>query len=484
MNHRARFRLSPIAGACLAALVFPTAGPAQDEATLEEFYENTHLVRRMFFDEGLTPLGSFEEARRAKPRDVILFFLGSSRIQAFGGLKAFVEAGGAVMIATSLAPTNDGAKEIADLAGWSIAVPPREYQAAMGRYYQEKPFCPFLDPVKRSETRLGRIFARPGTADAVLDHVAANEPSHLIPTTRPQGARLAYFPDVFSEGRLSSPRVAAVGGQSGQGRFVIVASHRLFVNRMMLADTDNMDFARNCLAFLRERAGGERRTVLFVDRGIVNTHFDVPLMEYDPLEHLPELLAAGVIEFGRWLPKLQANLARAEEHDEFHRGMWHILEAHGVTGHDVMRWLVVSAGALFAVYGLCRIGGPGRYRVDSSAPLLPRVVAKHRAKVPLMDRRQQAMFDTGNLWEAARARARAVLLQAGVPEPGPTGREPRVEARGGWWQRRRTRRRALRLWRLAFDPKPQLVPWAAWDVVGRELDELSAELARGDVRFV
>ncbi len=77
-----------------------------------------------------------------------------------------------------------------------------------------------------------------------------------------------------------------------------------------------------------------------------------------------------------------------------------------------------------------------------------------------------------------------MLIAAGLTEPRPGDPEPSVRVQGGWWRRWRTRRRTLRLWRLAFDPIPQLVPRSAWDLINRELNELKAALASGEVVFI
>jgi hypothetical protein len=503
MTHRARFRLSRLACVCIAgaaSFFLPTSAGAQDEATLERFYEGTEVLRRIFFDQGFAPIASFDDLANENPKDVILFFLGSKGIQRFPGLEGFVRRGGAVMIATSFPLTPRAWDEVTALSGWQILGQPLEYRTEMQDipqadrkhyFYEERPHCPFLVPRKQSGDPFDRLFLKPGATDTILDRVAANEPSYLLPTRRgPRATELASLPrHGFEELRPRRPvrmlPAIAVGGLLGEGRFLVVASHRVFLNRMMLpSDTDNVDFARNCLSLLQERSDGTRKKILFVElEGKVNSDFNVKLMEFDPLEHLPELIAAGVLEFGRWLPQLQVKLARAEERDNFHRDLWRILESKGITGSDVMHWVLVTSSAFFAVYGLYRIGGPGRYRIDSTAPLLPRVLAGHQPQVTLIEQRRQALLDDNNLWEAAREKARTVLVAAGIPGPGPGGRAPRVRVRGGWWGRWRTQRRVLRLWRLAFDPKPQRVPKTAWAPIDRELGELKAALASGDVRF-
>src|SRR5260370_21341184 len=119
MTHRARFRLSGL-GLCVAvvaAFLFTTSAGAQDEATLEKFYEGTEVLRRIFFDQGFEAMGSFDEAKREDPRNVILFFLGSNQIQAFVVLENFVQKVGAVVIAKSFPTTDRGWPEVTTLSG-------------------------------------------------------------------------------------------------------------------------------------------------------------------------------------------------------------------------------------------------------------------------------------------------------------------------------------------------------------------------------
>ena len=432
MTRSTRFRLYGTAGLCVAALVAPFlfagAVGAQNDATLEAFYEDTQVLRRIFHDQNFTPIRTIDEAKQADPNDVILFFLGSSRVEDFGDLEQFVRHGGAVIIATSnVVPDHRDRNQVARLTGWSLAAPrsdgSSERKQNENLFYQGRAHCPFVLAHPQLKAPFDNLFLAPGLDQRILVHVAANEPAYLANVRHsPRGVRLASLPaqpkDETAPDGSNSFFAFAVGGEVGDGRFLVVASHRLFLNRMMLPeDTDNVEFAENCLSILAARKDGKRRTkLLFVDRGLENPDFDVKLMQFDPLEHLPELIAAGIDQFGRWLPQIQANLARAEERDDFHRGLWQILEAHDITGYDLRRWGFVILSALFAVYGLYRIGGPGRYRLDRSAPLLPVAVAAHRPVVLLTDRRQKAMVENDNLWEAARAKVRNILTLAGVSE--------------------------------------------------------------------
>jgi hypothetical protein len=497
MTHRARFRLSRFAAAGVAAaLLCPTYAGAQDDATLEQYFNDTHVLRRIFFVQEYQPLQGFWELERHE-KEAIVFFLGSSGIdQLPGGLTNFVRNGGAVIIATTT-PTSFADRQIIDLTGQRVVGRPIVYPRGPNETdrlcYQGKDHCPFLVPVANLPAPFDKLFHRPGTNES-LTRVAANDASRLYPAPGrpwPDHVRrvVSLPPGTAHDGATHIPSanlLFAVGGDLGYGRFLVLANHRLFLNRMMLPDdTDNVEFAQNCLSILSERPDGQRRTkLLFVQYGRPVTDFNVPFLEIDPLEHLPELIAAGIVEFGKWLPQLQINLARAEDRDDFHRGLWNILESKGVTGADVTRWVILTASGLFAVYGLFRIGTAGRHRLDPSAPLLTRAVAKQVPQDALSERRRQAMLDNNNLWEAARERARTALAAAGVEQPIPGAREPKVHVRdGSWWQRWRTRRRVLRLWRLAFGPTPQRVPRAAWDLVNHELDELTAALASGAIQL-
>ena len=93
------------------------------------------------------------------------------------------------------------------------------------------------------------------------------------------------------------------------------------------------------------------------------------------------------------------------------------------------------------------------------------------------------MLDNNNLWEAARARAHEVLLAAGVPEARPDSRVPKVQVRGGWWRRWRTRRRVETLWRLAYGKRPRRLRRSGWQPLLREADWLRAGLADGTIRL-
>ncbi len=432
MIHRTSIHLSHLVATASLAVVFLFLPTAVAEDRNEAVYEGTEVLRRIFKDQGFTAVrpDEWRDQITKHPEDTIVFFLGFGRTDPAqfvspdfvridelpGGLQPFLQKGGAVLIATSYPPP--GAEhEISSLTGLEIRGVPLDYTAMMARddekdlhrlCYQDKPHCPFLWPVRELKQPFDRLFLPPGKIGSVMWRIATNEPTYLQPVNGPGHctalASLIGHPiDLFLDPKSIWSWTFAVGGELDSGRYLILANHRMFLNRMMMPeDTDNVEFTKNCLSILEKRKdGGTRKKLLFVHLGRINANFDVKMKDLNILDKLPELLAAGLIQFGKWLPTLQANLARAEERDAFHLGLWRILEARGIGGADVMRWAFLLASGLFLVYGIYRVAGSGRYRLDAATPLLSRVAAEHVPAGSLLGRRRRAMLDNNNLWEAA-----------------------------------------------------------------------------------
>ena len=67
----------------------------------------------------------------------------------------------------------------------------------------------------------------------------------------------------------------AASGKMGEGRFLVLADHSVFVNLMTLQfDNANLAFTENCINWLK---GDEERTrCLFVEDGEIRTDFKLP----------------------------------------------------------------------------------------------------------------------------------------------------------------------------------------------------------------
>src|SRR5207249_3211903 len=80
------------------------------------------------------------------------------------------------------------------------------------------------------------------------------------------------------------PPVFAAGGTYGAGRILVLADQSVFSNGLLWqrqgeAQTDNFQFTHNCAAWLTP---GKAKKVLFVDDGVVQNRFDIPLKEVPP----------------------------------------------------------------------------------------------------------------------------------------------------------------------------------------------------------
>jgi hypothetical protein len=140
--------------------------------------------------------------------------------------------------------------------------------------------------------------------------------------------------------------------------------------------------------------------------------------------------------------------------------------------------VVIALTVALLLFGCYRIGVKGRYRHDLTVPPLARVVEQEAPRRLLADQRHEALLRSGNLWETARGLAR----QCFAPQPAALA-APRVVAQGGWWQRWRTRRRVLRLWRLARSGRPVRVRPRRFKSLLAEIEQLKADLRNGTVRL-
>src|SRR5262249_48445939 len=103
-------------------------------------------------------------------------------------------------------------------------------------------------------------------------------------------SRIAQFPaNAFVKSRGGNVQArnltAAVAGEFGAGRVLILADHSVFINAMLWqTNNQNLDFASNCVDWLTEK--GRRKEVFFFDEGIPAPSFDIPLKEM-PATPLP-----------------------------------------------------------------------------------------------------------------------------------------------------------------------------------------------------
>jgi hypothetical protein len=470
---RLRRRTLSCVAALLALLAAAPAVPAQrpGQAAPGNFAFGTHVFRRLLFDLKLDPLKGFEQLGE-DPADTLLVVLGDTSCLERGDaewLGAFIEDGGAVLVATDLRTSTRG--PVAKAAG--VWVPGVSFVSLHGQAYRDQPFCPFL---VRGKDASPDLFAGPRA-----EQVATNAPSCLFTLRRSLPGSLqplAWLPAgsaperggrgivIMVGGDQAVGPLFAVGGERGKGRVLVLADHSIFINQMMLPeDNGNLEFASNCLDYLRGERDARRHRVLFVEDGRARTDLEVPLKE-GPL--LPPGATRAIAAAA------DKALAGMEEHNAFNRGVWDWL---GSSESALRLALGVGTVLLLAYLGYC-LTVRARHRPELQVPLLARAVEGHTPAGTLLEQRGREAVGTGNLWEAARGLARDWL--AGLPTAGEG--PPRVEAGGSWWRRRVLMNRVRRLWRLAHEESPARVSPRGLRRLLRQVEALRDAQADGTLR--
>lgn len=479
------WRVSLLAG-LLALAPAALRGQEEEAAVKPSQGTGTHVFRRVLHEMGFTPLHSFQPLSQS-PEESILVVLGDLdwlRGMPTGWLTAFVQRGGAVLLATDRGLTGQELlEEIALLSGVAVVGDTVLSPGADFRYHGHD-FCPLLRP-ERGRSR-APVFRNPRGDEQGPLEVASNLPSRLRLVTRrlPVGVSpVAWLPPgseaywAADEAMWSAPlreqdRLFGVAGERGKGRFLLLADHSLFINTMMLpGDNGNVEFASNCMEWLRDGPSGPRRQVLFLEEGQINPTFEVPLVD----RPLPELSDE---ELRALATRINPALAHLEDRDLFNSLTWSVLERKRLTPQRVGRIGLMALTIALAVYLIYRVTSRGRQRPEQ-APALRRALRRHEPAAPLAQMRLGSQLQQGSLWESGRQLAQAVFARAGLVSAaeGP----PRVRAGGGLLWRWRVRRRVRRLWRLAHGTRPRPISPRAWPRLLEGLREVEQELADGSL---
>jgi hypothetical protein len=256
-------------------------------------------------------------------------------------------------------------------------------------------------------------------------------------------------------------------------------------------DTGNLEFAANCLHWLRggvctpgeaiqamgstirlEQLAGQRDKVLLWDDGRIRTDFEVPMKKmplHPTLGSEPAIVAA-----------IDQTLARLEDNHAFDDGLFEVFDDQGWSTRKLQRYvlyLLTLAALMLAAYRFFR---HARHRVDAAVPMLAQAVTQHEPKASLLEQRRRALLRSGNVWETVHQLARQQFESAGIPLTGSS--PPRLTTEGSWWQRWRVRRRVARLWQLARGETPARISPPALRRWMRDLEELKTILANGTIQ--
>ncbi len=506
--------------------------------------QRTDAFRRLLHVLGFQPIGNFT-ALKARPSESLLIVLGDpsclSNAFGVGELRSYVESGGAVLIATDKPTLGPAGAQLSRLAGVTVTgemlvcapVKPDDI-------YFGEPCCPFVLPfteamgLKATSNVLGllttlagvgnrpSLFRSPQPERGELRRVASNAPSRLALNSDswwlPSGIyRLAELPnhclDAASPLRRTpsrsppilrigaparplptAPPLFAVGGTVGKGRALVLADHSLFINRMILpSDTDNLEFAANCLHWLRggastptealralnesknlESLTGQRTKVLFWDDGRIRSDLNVPSVKVPVKPSMamePAIVAA-----------VDKTIANLEERDAFNRALLDRLDDWAGGRHRLLRYVVyVLTFAMCLLLGY-RFLWRGRYRGDFAVPAPVDGVEPRRTSLSYLDQRRRSLLRSGNVWETAHLLAREFFDSVGFSPRGSSPPHPRI-VDGGWRRRWRLRRLCARWWRLARGDAPVVVTPQSLRRWLRELDELKSAAANGTLRL-
>jgi hypothetical protein len=524
--------------AFLTALLTLTAVAQPSRAAEPPYGQRTDAFRRLLFEFKLQPLDDFA-LLQDNPAETILIVLGDpsclSNDRFPAGLRSFVWRGGAVLIATDKEVAGEAATNLKELAGVAVTGETLVCHNDDARIYDKNAYCPFVEPIEdanpliRSTNVLGALatvlgaggrpdlFRNPHPDQPAL-RVATNAPSRLIVPGwwgLPGGIHeLARLPVGTIDYELSirslktitlangdntakmepiEPPLFAVGGTLGEGRVLVLADHSIFINRMILfRDNGNLEFTANCLHWLRggvaspgeamkamhgpqslQQFTGQRNKALFWDDGLIQRNFEVP-MRTRPIN--PSLVSQPAI-----VAAVDQTLANMEDRNAFNGHLIYGLDEAGWPIERLERTaLFLFTFMVFLLLGY-RFVWRGRHRLEATVPLLDDAVALHEPTTPLLEQRRRAMLRSGSVWETAHRLARQWFESAGIPPSAPF--MPRIEAKGGWWHRRRLRRRVAHLWDLARGVAPARVRPTALKYWLRELEELKTALANGTIRL-
>jgi len=492
----------------LAAVLVPVA-PARaapmwwpDSTTQKPVSERIDVFRRILFDLGFQPLNNYKDL---DPSNSILILLGRNRKigDLPNGLDGFVVSGGALLLATDqpLGPGNLQT-DVATLTHRNVDFATLvQSRAEMSNCFRGLDYCPLLVPVAVADGGPDLFYnaIKHGTPLSVATNLPANlklvpyaqtknPPVDVRPVAKlppgciPEIARVLDPPPLPFDPARSSPEFMVSGQAPSGGRLLFLADHSIFINSMMLPlDNNNVEFATNCLLWLRGE-NKQRTHVLLVEDGKIIPDFDVPLKESLKVDALPAIKPKAVLDILDEASEMaNIGLAEAEKQDQLDGAL---LDAMNWLGHGKPWAVVGTLVAVLTIFALFvaffRFVVHGVQQPGSTTPPLGRMVQKQDPIDTLVEQRKQGMFQVRNLWEVARQVVRQSFESAGVTAK--TGDPlPPLVINLRWWRRRTVRRKVARLWAIAFGAKPVKVSPTQWPELLVHLKELQSALSNGSV---
>jgi len=446
--------------AILAFSLFCAGGQvtAQARRIIEVPRHGVEVFANLLHEQGLRPLADADAFAQVAPEKSLLVVLGKldrldEAIAGVGGLRRYLRAGGAILIASDYESENHLAPLGLGISGIAVRQQP---EAAFPGF----PACPIL-PVPPIRGKAHPVFQdlhgtvvtmRPSTFSAIPD----------------RWARLAFYPDqtylpgiARNLGPFGFPWILASPPDAQDGSSVLaITGHGVFMNCfLVLPDYDNFRFARNVARHMAEGPKGRRTHVLLLDEGV-------------PLERLDLSLESPPLPIGFLLNTLIDQAQRQGLIDEVlrrslpHATMW--------------RWMLFLLTSLVFPFVFRRFF-VSRFRRDARAALIVGLNEVAPPTPSVSRRRREEILSRSQFAESARILARQWLRERGVAELAVL---PPYEVRASWLRRWKLHRSLAWIGRLVRGELGAAVSARRLRALLATLAELTRAAEIGEIRFV
>jgi hypothetical protein len=446
---------------------------------------------------GLEPVQSIADVN--EPSQTVIVLLGPASITSNDDLARIFELlkrGASLLVAT------DGATDSRLFELGVTITGARVYNEQ--KCYLHRPDFPFVEPIRSripDPDTPEKVFEgfTPDVAPDGSNAIATNETSilNLVPPTGANlrsGVRLtphalARYPSQSFKESASSWKgniirkalvalvrddLFAAGGKLGNGRFLVLADHSVFINWMILKnDNANREFIHSSMDWLQGPvdSANKKTKCLFIEDGEIKTDFDLPVRETE-ISTL-DLMAKAMTLFESHGDRIVAEL---EERDFFNRTL-----LASVDGRDIRRGALIALTLCLLAVGLARLLR-GRVAADPARTLVTPELAAIIPRGPLLKQRFEGQLDADNLYEAARNMARDFFGGMSV-EPDSVG-PPALFVTDQHPNAPELRSKIERLWQLGFGTQSRRISARDWRGLCDDLKKILEEFDRGWWKFV
>jgi hypothetical protein len=492
----ARFRL-PAAAALLALLTLPTHALAQrggESASKGNLPgEGSELYRYLLDLAGVRPVTQQEGFRlnRGNSSDVILVVIGKTQKDVFvcgkeadTWLDEIPRGGGSVLFLSEsgqqfFQPPNARERQFVTLNGARVVAPqtvPR---------YANRPECPFVVPVVRSDEQLTPL-PLPDALGGLfrdLDRVTTNGPGYFFtdlpgPEYRFRLARLPHGCTLqFDPQPLPRNAMFALGGEENHPdtgkpfRYVAMADQDVFTNRLLVApDTHNLELAKRTVVYLADPPtssnpfGASRKRCLFIEHGRHLTDFKAAEYIFAPPTPVPPVPPLGKIQ-DKIIDAGNQMIDRLQTNDGLNRGYFGDDPDRRARKLRELVALLLGVAAVYAVLHLLMRVWRSRQPLDVPNPPQPGKPGGTDPAAPagIFDRRQRELTRRDDVSEPIRAAVREMFTAAGAPADA-GAKLPKVRI-ADTVRRPETLRKALgELWAIGYGP-PRRLTVRRWETL-------------------